>query len=152
MSRPGDSTTKLNAHETIQMQPPLHNDYEKNHSRSSAWYSVQTWSKRKIGIVAGVVVALLIIIIVVSVIEVRKNRYPDYTALSYTMVDNIYGTTFFDSFDYFTGYDPTQGFVHYLQEDQMLAYVRLVHSNFCKTLTNCYRQDIILLRLIARRR
>ena len=27
------------------------------------------------------------------------------------------GTTFFDNFDYFTGYDPTNGFVHYVPEE-----------------------------------
>lgn len=28
------------------------------------------------------------------------------------------GTTFFDQFDYYTGYDPTEGFVHYVPEEQ----------------------------------
>ena len=125
--RHGDSTVKLNANETIQMAPPPYDSYEKQ--TSPAWYNVKAWSKKKMGIVAGIIIVLLIIIIAVAVVEVRKNRYPDYTALSYSLVDNIHGTTFFDSFDYFTGYDPTSGFVHYLQEDQMLAYVGLMVLN-----------------------
>lgn len=31
------------------------------------------------------------------------------------LADN--GTTFFDNFDYFTGYDPSQGFVHYVDRE-----------------------------------
>jgi hypothetical protein len=33
-------------------------------------------------------------------------------------VDEVSGTTFFDNFDYFTGYDPAQGFVHYVTAAQ----------------------------------
>jgi hypothetical protein len=32
------------------------------------------------------------------------------------------GETFFDNFDYFTGYDPTQGRVHYVPSEQAAAY------------------------------
>lgn len=92
--RHGDSTVKLNANETIQMAPPPYDSYEKQ--TSPAWYNVKAWSKKKMGIVAGIIIVLLIIIIAVAVVEVRKNRYPDYTALSYSMVDNIHGTTFLD--------------------------------------------------------
>lgn len=31
------------------------------------------------------------------------------------LADN--GTTFFDNFDYYTGYDPSQGFVHYVDRE-----------------------------------
>ena len=59
---------------------------------------------------AGVVV-VIIIIIVASVLGSRANRYPDYSKLNYSLKDTYQGTSFFNDFDYFTGYDPAQGFV-----------------------------------------
>lgn len=105
----------------LRQSPPPYDDLDK--ASSPAWYNIAAWSKKKIAIVAAAIIAIIVVAVVVPVEEVKKNRYPDYSALDYSMVDNIYGTTFFDSFDYFTGYDPTSGFVHYLQEDQMLEYV-----------------------------
>ena len=60
-------------------------------------------------IVGGV--ALVIFIIVVAVVESRNNRYPAYARLSYKLQDTYEGSSFFDNFDYFTGYDPSSGFV-----------------------------------------
>lgn len=33
------------------------------------------------------------------------------------------GATFFDNFDYFTGYDPAQGFVHYVPREMAAQLV-----------------------------
>lgn len=47
----------------------------------------------------------------------------------FKVVDSIplvSGATFFDGFDYFTGYDPTGGFVHYLDKEQSAQYVRII--------------------------
>lgn len=49
-----------------------------------------------------------------AVVGTKLNSYPDYSALNYTLQDTYSGTNFFDNFDYFTGYDPTSGFVHYV--------------------------------------
>lgn len=66
-------------------------------------------------ILAGIgVVVLIIVIIVASVLGTRANRYPDYSKLDYTLEDTYQGTSFFDDFNYFTGYDPAQGFVQYV--------------------------------------
>ena len=67
-------------------------------------------------IIGAIVAAIIIIVAVVvgAVLGTRKNAYPDYTPLSYTLQDTYHGTDFFDNFDYFTGYDPSQGFVHYV--------------------------------------
>jgi hypothetical protein len=59
---------------------------------------------------AALIIALIIIIAVVVVVS-RANRYPDYSRLNYNLVDTYSGTSFFDNFNYFTGYDPAQGFV-----------------------------------------
>jgi len=53
---------------------------------------------------------------------VKKNAYPNYSQLSYKLVDQFAGTSFFDNFDYFSGYDPTAGFVHYLNSEQAAQY------------------------------
>jgi len=98
------------------------------------WWNPRYWRK---SIWAGVILSfavVLIIIIAVSVMKVKENRYPDYSPLSYSLADTCKftshspttstndnpdgGENFFDQFNYFTGYDPTQGFVHYVPREQ----------------------------------
>ncbi|KAG8669694.1 hypothetical protein FPOAC2_09037 [Fusarium poae] len=82
------------------------------------WWNPRYWGKI---IWAAVILAffvLLIIVIAVSVTKVKENRYPDYSPLSYSLADTYGGESFYDQFDYFTGYDPTQGFVHYVPREQ----------------------------------
>lgn len=51
------------------------------------WWQIQYWSPRKL-ILLGVGVAATIAIIVTIVVEVeKKNAYPNYNSLNYTMVD-----------------------------------------------------------------
>lgn len=71
--------------------------------------------------------------VVGGVLGTRANAYPNYYKIGYTLKDtcklahnhtsgngNIKltvadaGDTFFNDFDFFTGYDPTHGFVHYV--------------------------------------
>lgn len=107
------------------------------------------WSKKVwIGIAAVVVIAI-VIGVAVGVTQGKKKSYPDYSQLTYTLkdtcesythslllLDNIYihadhceiivqGENFFDNFNYYTGYDPAQGFVHYVpqvQAQQMVSH------------------------------
>lgn len=63
-------------------------------------------------ILAGIgVVVVIIVIIVAAVLGSRANRYPDYSKLDYKLQDTYQGSSFFDDFNYFTGYDPAEGFV-----------------------------------------
>jgi len=86
----------------------------------------QNWSRRCWIILAVICVVILAIVIPVAVVVSRANRYPDYSTLNYNLVDTFSGTDFFDNFDYFTGYDPAAGFVHYVDgpgsEDLNLTY------------------------------
>jgi len=76
----------------------------------------RTWGRKTIiGVVIGIVI-LIMVIIVAAVLGTRANRYPDYNRLNYQLKDNYSGVNFFDQFDYFTGYDPSQGFVHYVDQ------------------------------------
>ncbi|KAI1765906.1 glycoside hydrolase family 16 protein [Hypoxylon sp. FL1150] len=82
------------------------------------WWNARYWRKRTWAIVVAIVVIILVVCIVVPLEVAKANKYPDYTALNYTLSDSYNGTTFFDKFDYFTGYDPASGFVHYVPQAQ----------------------------------
>lgn len=82
------------------------------------WWKPKYWRKRTWAIVVPIIIIVLIIVIVVPVKVAEANAYPDYTALNYSLSDEYSGTTFFDKFNYFTGYDPAEGFVHYVPEGQ----------------------------------
>lgn len=62
-------------------------------------------------ITAAIVIIVLIIVIVIAVKVTKANRYPNYSTLSYTLAETYSGESFFDKFNYFSGYDPAQGFV-----------------------------------------
>ncbi|KAK7414686.1 hypothetical protein QQX98_006454 [Neonectria punicea] len=85
---------------------------------SMPWWNPRYWRKRVwFGVVAAILIVIAIIIgVVVSV--TKKNAYPNYSTLSYSLVDTYSGESFFDQFNYFTGYDPTNGFVHYVPQTQ----------------------------------
>lgn len=95
-------------------------------SPSMPWWNPRYWRKR---VWAGAVVAVLVIlaiIISVAVTKAKENEYPDYTALTYSLKDTsallpvacpsqhltkfvtVEGESFFDEFNYFTGYDPSE--------------------------------------------
>ncbi|OCL02420.1 glycoside hydrolase family 16 protein [Glonium stellatum] len=85
--------------------------------KSSSSTNPRNWSKKVwLGIAAAVIIIAIIVGAVVGVRESerRANAYPDYSKLNYSLLDTYAGTGFFDNFDYFTGYDPSSGFVHYV--------------------------------------
>ncbi len=83
--------------------------YEKGATTSRR--NPKNWSRKCWIILAVCVIIIVIIVIVVAVVVTRENRYPDYSTLNYSLVDTFSGSSFFDNFDYFTGYDPAAGFV-----------------------------------------
>ncbi|KAM0435400.1 hypothetical protein ACHAPT_003494, partial [Fusarium lateritium] len=70
------------------------------------WWNPRYWRKRVWAVVVAAVLIILAIIIAVAVTQVKKNEYPDYTTVSYSLKDTFEGESFFDEFNYFTGYDP----------------------------------------------
>ncbi|KAF2105752.1 putative endo-1,3(4)-beta-glucanase [Lophiotrema nucula] len=69
----------------------------------------------KTWLIVGVVTIVVIIAAVVGgVLGARANAYPNYSKVDYKLQDTYSGSSFFDNFDYFTGYDPAHGFVHYV--------------------------------------
>ena len=81
-------------------------------SRRSRW-NPRSWGLKTKLAVAIAAIIILVVIIIGAVLGTRANRYPNYSQLRYTIKDTYSGTGFFTNFDYFTGYDPTSGFVHY---------------------------------------
>ncbi|KAK1243787.1 hypothetical protein MKX08_001925 [Trichoderma sp. CBMAI-0020] len=82
-----------------------------------ARYGAPWWKNKKVWIgVAAVVVIAIVIGVAVGVTQGKKSSYPDYSQLTYTLKDTFQGESFFDNFNYYTGYDPAQGFVHYVPE------------------------------------
>ena len=74
-------------------------------------FDPRTWSKKTWIIAAAALVAVIVAAVVAGVEASKSGKYPDYTALNYSFVKAYEGTDFFDNFDYFTGYDPSDGFV-----------------------------------------
>lgn len=103
-------------------------DYDQPYDRpgravqtSMPWWNPRYWSKRIWIIVIIVIVVVVAIVVPVVVTQTRSstsNAYPTYTNLTYSLVDTYAGESFFNDFDYFTGYDPTFGHVHYVPQPQ----------------------------------
>ncbi|KAF9891438.1 hypothetical protein FE257_003904 [Aspergillus nanangensis] len=101
---------------------------------ATPWYNPRGWSLRT-KLFAGIGVAAVIVAIIVGAVEGTKaNRYPDYATLEYKLVDTYEPATFLDRFNYFSGEDPTDGFVHYV--DQAAAQTL--------NLTNATESSVIL--------
>ena len=90
--------------------PPPYKDYGSPAPRRSK-FDPRGWTRKTILIALGVAIVALIVLIVAIYFGVQNNSYPDYAPLTYTLQDTYSGPDFFDNFDYFTGWDPTQGFV-----------------------------------------
>ncbi|KAF7558050.1 hypothetical protein G7046_g5898 [Stylonectria norvegica] len=89
------------------------------HAQSSMpWWNPRFWRKRVWGGVVAVIIIVIVIVVAVVVTQNKNNAYPDYSTVSYSLKETYEGETFFDQFNYFTGYDPTAGFVHYVPEAQ----------------------------------
>ncbi|RAL15832.1 glycoside hydrolase family 16 protein [Aspergillus homomorphus CBS 101889] len=90
--------------------------FRRNHAPIvRAWYDPRGWSSRKRLIVAAGILIIVIVAVVVGAVEgTKKPSYPDYSRLNYELADTYSGTSFFDRFDYYSGQDPTDGFVQYV--------------------------------------
>ncbi|KAK4505601.1 hypothetical protein PRZ48_003564 [Zasmidium cellare] len=112
----------VNARETEMVYSPTHgppppydsiDSLGKTVPKGSKW-NPKNWTKVTILCVIAGAVVVIAAIIVGAVLGTKSSSYPDYSPLTYTLQDTYSGTGFFDNFDYFTGYDPTSGFVHYV--------------------------------------
>lgn len=88
-----------------------------SHPTGSRW-NPRYWGKKIWLAVGGVLVVIIVIAVAVGVTEEKKNAYPNYNELSYKLSETYQGDTFFNNFNYFNGFDPAQGFVHYVPQAQ----------------------------------
>ncbi|ESZ95583.1 glycoside hydrolase family 16 protein [Sclerotinia borealis F-4128] len=92
------------------------------------WWDVRTWSKKTLAIVGMGFVMLIIVVVVIAVEVSKKNAYPNYSQLTYSLKDTYSGADFFDNFDYFNTYDPSAGFVHYV-DSKVAAQYNLTYAS-----------------------
>ncbi|EFX03507.1 beta-glucanase [Grosmannia clavigera kw1407] len=86
---------------------------------SAPWWDVRFWSNKIWAALVGGLVVIIVIVVPVAVVESRKHSksaYPTYSKINYTLSDTYSDENFFDKFDYFSGYDPANGFVHYVPQ------------------------------------
>ncbi|KAI7189963.1 putative endo-1,3(4)-beta-glucanase [Hortaea werneckii] len=98
--------------------------YDKAQAGTGSKWAPKNWTKKTMIAVAIGVCVLIAVIIIAAVLGSRaaSGSYPDYSPLNYTLKDTYHGTDFFDNFNYFTGYDPTSGFVHYVPNTTAQQY------------------------------
>lgn len=90
---------------------PSELEQEQDQPVATPWYNPRGWSVCKKVAAVAIILVIIVVVIVVTVEGVKANRYPNYKPLNYTLADTFEGTSFFDNFDYFSGQDPTDGFV-----------------------------------------
>ena len=119
------------AYSNDRLPPRSHNmDYGSRDKYGTPWYKKKlTWAVAALGVIIAIVVPVAV---VVSRNKGHGNAYPDYTALNYTLLETCEmiplvilttgrqtdriidsGETFFDKFDYYTGYDPGMLFPYF---------------------------------------
>ncbi|QUC20010.1 uncharacterized protein UV8b_04251 [Ustilaginoidea virens] len=104
---------------SAEMQPPRYEalQYDGAGHRPVAtrrpWWNPRFWTRRVWTWLCAAAVVIVIVIAVAATVT-KKKAYPDYSALNYSLQDTYAGETFFDQFNYRTGYDPAHGFVHYV--------------------------------------
>jgi hypothetical protein len=79
-------TTKSAATDQIQMRGGAgyqHGQYDSY----QPWYNFRYWGKRAWAGAVAVVVLIIVIIIIVAVEVTKKNAYPDYTQLNYSLAE-----------------------------------------------------------------
>jgi len=109
--------------DNIQMGAPPAYKVDREDSLAPRWWDIREWSRKKLILTGAGLIAVIIILVVVIVEETKKNAYPNYTTLNYTLAATYSGTDFFSSnFDYFNTYDPSAGFVHYVDADAAATY------------------------------
>jgi hypothetical protein len=71
----------------VQMRGGHGYQYSQGYEWSPPWYKFQYWGKKAWAGFIAVVVILLVIIIIVAVEVTKKNAYPDYTQLTYSLAE-----------------------------------------------------------------
>jgi hypothetical protein len=104
------------AAESPERKPLDENENGADQTTTFPWYNPRGWSLLKKVLVGLGAIIFIIVVILAPYYGVKLNRYPNYTALDYRIVDTYSGASFFEQFNYFTDEDPTDGHVVYVGE------------------------------------
>jgi hypothetical protein len=67
--------------------PPAYDFNGVQEDREPRWFDVRYWSKKTLILSALALVIIIVVVVAVAVVEVKKNAYPDYSKLNYSLVD-----------------------------------------------------------------
>lgn len=67
--------------------PPPAYKVDREDTLAPRWWDVKHWSKKAFLLAALALAAIIVIAVVVAIEVEKKNRYPSYTALSYSLTD-----------------------------------------------------------------
>lgn len=71
----------------VQMRGGYGYQLDQGDTLSQPWYNFKYWGKRAWAGFIAVVVIIIVIIIIVAVEVTKKNAYPDYTQLNYSLAE-----------------------------------------------------------------
>lgn len=113
------TSTPLSSSSEQNLPTRVADDDTRSRANPKTW-SVKVWFL--LGFVAiGVIVGATVGGVLGARARARANAYPNYSKITYKLQDTYSGPSFFSNFDYFTGYDPTHGFVHYVDGPGSIA-------------------------------
>ena len=69
------------------MGPPPAYKLDREDSLAPHWWDYRGWSMKKLLLIVAGLVLLVVIVIIIAVEVVKKNAYPNYSALTYTLTD-----------------------------------------------------------------
>jgi len=69
------------------MGPPPQYKIDDDDTLAPRWYDLKRWGK-KVWIALVAIIIIIIVVVVVAVVEVeKKDKYPDYSKVTYTVAD-----------------------------------------------------------------
>lgn len=103
--------------------------YNSEVAASPSRFHPRSWNWKIWTGIAIAAVVVFVAAIVGGVLGARANAYPNYSKIDYKLQDTYAADDFFSKFTYFTGYDPTHGFVHYVDSPTAMAENLTLVSN-----------------------
>ena len=92
--------TKHVGTEQVQRRGGSGSQFDREDSYYHPWYNFKYWGKKAWAGALAVVVLVIVIIIIIAVEVTKKNAYPDYTKLNYSLAETCYSSVHSSSINY----------------------------------------------------